>query len=62
MGEIPPLPPTPSEEKMAKISHFRQMFGFLPPENHILPPRCPPPKKISGAATEDAYYNVIFLS
>ena len=34
-----------SEEKMAKISHFRQIFGFLPPQNRILPPRCPPTKK-----------------
>ena len=40
------------EEKMAKISHFRQIFGFLPPQNRILPPRYPPQKKkISGAAT-----------
>ena len=30
---------------MAKISNFRQIFGFLPPQNRILPPRCPPQKK-----------------
>ena len=29
-SEAPPLSPPPSEEKMVKISHFRQNFGFLP--------------------------------
>ena len=42
-GSAPTCPP--SEEKMGKISHFRQIFGFLPPQNHILPPRCPHKKK-----------------
>ena len=32
------------KKKMAKISHFRQLFRFLPPKNRILLPRCPPQK------------------
>ena len=39
----PPLAPS-QKEKMATVSHFGQIFGFLPPQNRILPPRCPPPK------------------
>ena len=45
---LPPLAPPPpprQKKKMARISHFRQIFGFLPPQNRILPPRCPPHKK-----------------
>ena len=45
---IPPVggsaPPPRQKKKMAKISHFRQFFGFLPPQKRILPPRCPPQK------------------
>ena len=37
---LPPLAPS-QKKKMAKISHFLQIFGFLPPQNRILPPRCP---------------------
>ena len=42
MGAFPPqskdlspyLPPSPDRrEKMAKISHFQQIFGYLPPQN-----------------------------
>ena len=36
----PPLSPQ-SEEKMAKISHFWQIFGYLSPQIRILPPRSP---------------------
>ena len=39
------LPTCPqSEEKMVKISHFHQIFGFLPPQKHILPLNVPPQK------------------
>ena len=31
----PHLPPQ-SEEKVAKISHFRPILGFFPPQNRIL--------------------------
>ena len=48
MGVLAPR----QKKKIAKISHFRQIFGFLPPQNRILPPRCPPQKKNSGAATD----------
>ena len=48
-GSAPHLPPK-LKKKMVKISHFRQIFGYLPPQNCILPPGCPP-QKISGAAT-----------
>ena len=41
----PTCPPPSQKKKIAKISHFRQIFGFLPPQNYILPPRCPPTKK-----------------
>ena len=37
---LPPL--APPKKKMAKISHFLQICGFLPPQNRILPPRCSP--------------------
>ena len=49
---LPQSAPTcpPQKKKMVKISHFLQIFGFLPPQKRILPPRCPPQKK-SGAAT-----------
>ena len=47
----PSCPPPPSEKKMAKISHFRQIFlHFCPLRIALLPPRCPH-KKVSGAAT-----------
>ena len=48
-------PPPQSEGKMAKNSHFRQIFGFLPPQTHIFSPSMPPPphKQISGAATAE---------
>ena len=47
-------PPT----KMAKISHFRQMFGFLPTQKRNLHPQCPPPK--SGAATDKTPKKILF--
>ena len=47
----PHLPPS-QKKKMVKISHFWQIFEFLPPQKCILSPRCPPTKKISGAATD----------
>ena len=31
---------------MTKISRSWQIFGFLPPLKRILPPRCPPQKKL----------------
>ena len=41
--------PRSEETKMAKISHFQQIFGFLHP--HAFSPSMPHPhKKISGAA------------
>ena len=47
--EIPPsqrlCPPPPSEEKIAKIIHFQQIFRILPSQNRILSPRCLPQKK-----------------
>ena len=43
-SEASPTPPPPSEEKIVKISHFWQSFGFLPPQNRILPPWCPTKK------------------
>ena len=33
---LPHLPPS-QKKKMAKFRHFQQIFGFLPPQNHILP-------------------------
>ena len=42
---LPPTCPPVRRKKLAKISHFWQIFWFLPPQNHILPPRCPPQKK-----------------
>ena len=47
--------PRPPEKKIAKISHFWQCFGVLPPPIRILPPRCPPQKN-SGAATDWRVY------
>ena len=57
-GKFPPsrrlcprtCPPS-QKKKMAKISHFRQIFDFCPLRIAFCPPRCPPHKKISGAAT-----------
>ena len=40
----PHLPPQ-SEEKNGQNQPFSANFGFLPPQNRILPPRCPPQKK-----------------
>ena len=39
-----PLVPPSQRKTMSKISHFRQVFGFLPPQNRILPPGFPPHK------------------
>ena len=40
----PHLPPPPDRKgKIAKISHFWQIFGFLLHQIRILPPRCPLP-------------------
>ena len=55
-SEYPPrgsAPPS-QKEKMVKISHFWQIFGFFPPQKRILPPRCPP-QKISSAATATCF-------
>ena len=50
-GSAPPLAPS-QKKKMTKISrHFRQTFRFLPPQNHIFPPRCPHKKFWCDAAT-----------
>ena len=39
----PPHFPLPRQKgKTAKINHFQQIFGFLPSQNRILPPQCPP--------------------
>ena len=44
LGALPPPPLAPRQKKkMAKISHFRQFFLFLPPRY--------PHKNFSGAAT-----------
>ena len=50
MGHLPPPPvggSTPtwpqSEEKNGQNQPFSAIFGFLPPQNRILSPRCPPP-------------------
>ena len=49
-GNLPPLvrgsAPLPvRREKIAKISHFWQILGFLPLPKHILLPQCLPSKK-----------------
>ena len=41
---LPPLAPS-QKKKMAKISHFWQIFGFLPPQNRISPLDAPHQKK-----------------
>ena len=47
-GQMPPqseaLPPN-QKKKMAKISHFWQIFGFLPPSESHFAPSMPPTKK-----------------
>ena len=35
---LPPTCPPVRSKKMVKISHFWQIFGFLPPQKRILPP------------------------
>ena len=61
MGHLPaPLggSPLPPKGNMAKVSHFWDIFGFLPPQKCIPPPpwysHSPPPKKKknSGVATD----------
>ena len=41
----PTCPPPVRRKQMAKISHFRQIFRFLPPQNCIFSPSMPPTKK-----------------
>ena len=51
-GHLPlPLAPPVRRKKMAKISHFRQNFGFLPPHKCTFPLYAPH-KKIPGATTD----------
>ena len=53
----PTLAPTPRWKKnMSKISHFWQIFEFLPPQTHIFAPQCPP-EQVSGAATVNNTYS-----
>ena len=64
-GHFPPrrrlCPPLPLlEEKNTKISHFRQIFGFLPSQNRIWPLDVPH-QKISGATT-DRKPEIFFLN
>ena len=40
-GSAPHLPPPPVRRKAI----FGKFLGFLPPQNRILPPQCPPTKK-----------------
>ena len=42
-------PHFPPQKKMAKISHFRQSFEFLPPQNRIFAPSMPLHKKFPSA-------------
>ena len=42
-SEAIPVPPPPSEEKNAKVSHFQQASGFLSPQKYICPLDAPPP-------------------
>ena len=39
----PPVRGSAPPEKNGKISHFRQIFGPLPPRKRMLPPQEPPP-------------------
>ena len=63
-GSAPPPHLPPNQKKNAKINHFRQIFGFLPPQSRILPPSMPLTKN-SGAATANTdfldSYVVIYM-
>ena len=52
--------PLAPQEKMVKISHFRESPSPPPKKKHIFPSMPPPPTKIfSGAATAFMYNTVI---
>ena len=40
LDALPHLSPSLVRRKVCKISHFRHLFGFLPPHKRILQPRC----------------------